>query len=290
MNYLEALSSVPQKSNPLIYGDYFYYVEIKNGTRTQYRIPLTGGEPERVFEEDNVIIKTIINDRFYGIFFDIEPRTTLDDNIDRDKMHYFRSDMNYENVEVLPEMLDFFSIPVTENIMPQTNAILDADGEYIYVLYQMKVWARPDTDINAEPILLSDMSEKIPSEMSALTWEKLWYNDGVIYTVINTGQYDRSTLDSNGFSNPTQWYEKSTFYSFDIRTGECRSWDISSQVYLVTEILYADDKYVYAKGRYVHEDNRAIQGVTMRLTLDTMRYEVILPDSFLEYSVDTTTD
>ena len=55
-----------QRSEPLIYRDYLYYVELKSGTRTQYRITLSGGEPERVFEKDNIVIRTIINDRFYG--------------------------------------------------------------------------------------------------------------------------------------------------------------------------------------------------------------------------------
>ena len=63
--------------------------------------------------------------------------------------------------------------------------------------------------------------------------------------------------------------------------------DISNQNYLIDEILYADGRYIYALGRYVHDDNRAQQGVTMRLTLDTMRYEVILPDRFWEYSAKT---
>ena len=85
-----------------------------------------------------------------------------------------------------------------------------------------------------------------------------------------------------------QWYETSALYSFDIRTGECKEFTISSQNHLIDKILYADDKYVYAEGTYIHNDNRAQQGATMRLTLDTMRYEVILPDIFWEYSAETT--
>ena len=286
--FLEAFSTAPRKSNPLIYGDHFYYSEIKNGTRTQYRIPLTGGEPERVFEEDNIIIKTIINDKFYGIRYDIDPENPEEVIRDRDRIHYFRSDMNYENIETLPEILDFFSLVSEENKRINTNAILDADEENIYVLYQKKIWAIPDADIHAEPVLLSDPGEKLPSDLPKLTWDRMWYNDGFLYIIINTNQYNRPTLDSNGFSNPTQWYESSTLYSFDISTGECKTWDIKNQSYLIMEILYADDKYVYAIGRYVHEDNRAVQGVTIRLTLDTMRYEVILPDRFWEYSAETT--
>ena len=284
MGFLEALSSAPQKSNPFIYEDYFYYTELKDGTRTQYRVSLDGGEPERVFKEDNIIVKTIINDRFYGIRYEKD-----EDN--NDQMYYFRSDMNYENVETLPEILDFFSLPFEENIRTKTNAILDADKEYIYLLHQMKVWAIPDSDINAEPILLLDMGEKIPTDLPSLTWDRLWYNEGVIYAVINTGQYGRALLDAQGnLKSSQQWYEKSMLYSFDIRTGECRVLDISNSNYFLTDILYADAKYVYAKGRYAHNDNRGIEGVTIRLTLETMRYEVILPDRFWEYSAETTSE
>jgi hypothetical protein len=77
-------------------------------------------------------------------------------------------------------------------------------------------------------------------------------------------------------------------YSFDIGTGECRSWDISSQNYLLSYILYADSEYVYGISKYAHDDGRGKGSVTIRLTLDTMRYEVILPDGFLEDSAETT--
>ena len=287
--YLEARSSAPQRSNPLVYRDYFYYVELKDGTRTQYRIPLEGGEPERVFEEDNIIIKTIINDRFYGIKYDVDPENPENFITDREKIHYFRSDMNYENVETLPEILDFFELPIGENFRPVSNVILDSDREYIYVLNQKKIWAIPDYDITAEPILLSDIEGKIPLDLPSLSIYKTWYNDGVLYTVLNTDQYNRSLLDRQGNStSSTQWYEISTLYSFDIRTGECNSLDISSPSYLITDILYADEKYVYGEGRYAHDDGRGESGLTMRLTLDTMRYEVILPDDFFEYSAETT--
>ncbi|MBQ8259932.1 MAG: hypothetical protein IJY97_10270, partial [Clostridia bacterium] len=49
----------PRRSELFVYKDYLYYVETRSGVRTQYRISLEGGEPERVFEEDNVIIRTI---------------------------------------------------------------------------------------------------------------------------------------------------------------------------------------------------------------------------------------
>lgn len=280
--YHEALSSTPRKSNPLVYKDYFYYSEINNGTRIQYRVPLTGGSPERVFAEDDIIVKTIINDRFYGIRYETDEENNT-------QMYYFRSDMNYENVEPLPEILDLFSLPNKENWRLRLNVLLDADADYLYVLDDMKAWKIPDSDIHAEPILLSDMSEKLPTDLPRLTWDSLWYNDGVIYAVINTDLYNRSLLNFQGnFNSSTQWYEKSMLYSFDIRTGECRSWDISSQNYLLLYILYADSEYVYGISQYAHDDGRGIGSVTVRLTLDTMRYEAILPDYFLEYSTETT--
>ena len=276
--YHEALRSTPRKSNPLVYKDYFYYSEINNGTRTQYRIPLTGGEPERVFEEDDIIVKTIINDKYFGIRYE-------KDEEDKTQMYYFRSDMNYENVELLPEILDLFSLPTKQNLRLMSKVLFDADADYLYVLDDMKVWKIPDSDIHAEPILMSDMTEKLPTDLDKTAWESLWYNDGVIYAVINTGTYDRY-LKGN-LVTATQWYEKSMLYSFDIGTGECRSWDISSQNYLLSYILYADSEYVYGKIQYAHDDGRG-KSVTMRLTLDTMRYEVILPDGFLEDSAETT--
>ena len=280
--YMNAVGSKPTRKDPFIYRDYFYYYEIKNGARTQYRIPLTGGNPERVFEEYNIIVKTIINDRFYGIRYE-------KDDEDNTQMYYFRSDMNYENVEALPEILDFFELPNKDNLRLTANIILDADQEFIYVMHDMKFWKIPDSDINAEPILLSDMTEKLPSELPDLTWDRLWYNNGVFYTVLNTNKYQRSVLNAQGNTIPSiGWYERSTLYSFDIRTGECNTCDMSNPSYLICRINYADDKDVYAEGKYVHDDNRAIQGVTMRLTLDTMRYEVILPDRFWEYSAETT--
>lgn len=286
--YLEAISSAPQKSEPLVYGDHLYYVELKNGVRTQYRILLEGGEPERVFDEDNIIIKTIINDRFYGIRYEnVDPNDPWEALLDRDNLNYFRSDMNYENIEDLPEILDFFTLRGEDHFTPKSNTILYADADYIYVLNGMKVWKISDSDIYAEPIMLSDMEGKVPYEQSADLWQTSWYNDGYIYTVLNIGLQGRSLLDQNGFANSMQWYESSTLYSFNIETGECSSVDISSQSYLITKILYADGEYVYGEGRYAHDDGRGIQGVTIRLTLDTMRYEVILPDRFFEYSAET---
>ena len=286
MEYLEIKKSIPKRSELLVYGNYLYYVEIKNGVRTQYRISLEGGEPERVFEEDNVIIRTIINDRFYGIKYDINGATEENDILPtRDQIHYFRSDMNYENIESLAENMEFFTLlsdDVTNNFI-----ILEADEEFIYTMRGTKILAFSDSDINAEPILLSDMEGKIPGDLPAMSWIKWNYYDGTVYCVVNTGIYKRELLDINGFETSRQWYESSILYSFDIRTGECKELDISNENYLIDEIFYADDKYVYAEGRYVHDDNRVIQGVTMRLTLDTMRYEVILPDRFWEYSAET---
>ena len=52
--------------------------------------------------------------------------------------------------------------------------------------------------------------------------------------------------------------------------------------------LWTDKDYIpVGKGRYIHHDNRSDMGYSMRLTLDTMRYEVILPERFLEYSAET---
>ena len=277
-----------RRSDPLIYRDYLYYVELKSGTRTQYRIPIAGGEPERVFNEDNIIIKTIINDRFYGVRYDGDMGNSINTTGDRDKIHYFRSDMNYENIETLPEMLDFFELPKKERLSPTSNVILDADADYIYVLHDTKVWKIPDSDINAEPILMSDMGKHIPSDLP-VSIERSWYNDGVIYTVIDTDQYNRDLLNKKGeLAKPTQWYKSSTLYSFDIKTGECGVTDMSNETYLVTDIFYADSEYLYAKCSYAHHDGRGIQGLTIRLTLDTMRYEVILPEIFNIEIADTT--
>ena len=278
----------PRRSELFVYKDYLYYVETRSGVRTQYRISLEGGEPERVFEEDNVIIRTIINDRFYGIRYDANDWTPEEDVLPtRDQIHYFRSDMNYQNVEPLHEKLEFFSL-LSDDI---TNGliILEADEEFIYAKRGTKIFAFSDSDMNAEPILLSDMEGKIPSDLPSPSPTCWSYNDGTVYSVINTGRYERKALDRYGTNErKMSWYESSTLYSFDIRTGECKELDISNSNYLIDKILYADDKYVYAEGTYIHNDNRAQQGATMRLTLDTMRYEVILPDIFWEYSAETT--
>ena len=162
--YHEALRSTPRKSNPLVYKDYFYYSEINNGTRTQYRIPLTGGEPERVFEEDDIIVKTIINDKYFGIRYE-------KDEEDKTQMYYFRSDMNYENVKLLPEILDLFSLPTKQNLRLMSKVLFDADADYLYVLDDMKVWKIPDSDIHAEPILMSDMTEKLPTDLDKNAWD-----------------------------------------------------------------------------------------------------------------------
>lgn len=279
--------SKPQRNELFVYKDYLYYVETISGVRVQYRISLEGGEPERVFEEDNVIIRTIINDRFYGIKYDVNAATEEVDVLPtRDQIHYFRSDMNCENIEPLPQKLEFFTLLSDNN----TNnlIILDADEDYIYTKRGTKILAFSDSDINAEPILLSDTEGKIPTDLPSGTYPCWSYNDGIVYSVINTDHFKRKVLDRYGMHEKNMsWYESSTIYSFDIRTGECKVLDISNSNYIIDKILYADDKYVYAEGSYVHEDNRAQQGVTMRLTLNTMRYEVILPDSFLEYSAET---
>ncbi|MGM9641649.1 MAG: hypothetical protein ACI3XI_00425 [Eubacteriales bacterium] len=280
----ESSPSKPKRNELLVYKDYFYYVETRNGVRVQYRISLEGGEPERVFEEDNVIIRTIINDRFYGIKYDVDDWTPEQGQLPtRDQIHYFRSDMNYENVEPLPEKLQFFSL--FSDIATNDFIILDADGDYIYTKRGTKILAFSDSDIYAEPILISDTEGKIPTDLPSLSIVSRGYSDGIIFSVINSGLYNRMVYDYSGTmtKNP-QWYESSTLYSFDIRTGECRVLDMSDQKYLLEEVYYADDKYVYGRGSYVHDDNRCIQSVNIRLTLDTMRYEVLLPDYFREYS------
>ena len=279
-----------KRSDPLVYKDYFYYVELQCGIRTQYRVSLEGGEPERVFKEDNIVIKTIINDRFYGVRYTDDIGEHINTVKDRDKMHYFRSDMNYQNVEPLPEILDYFYLPVGDNFDLRTNVILDADGEFIYVLNEKKVWALPDSDINAEPFLLLDLEEKISFDLQSTEHYEACYEDGVIYSFLGTGTYNRALLDENGFNKGVQWKEKVTFYSFDIKTGECKSWNISSENYLITEIQYADDKYVYAVGKHLYEDGRVVQGVTMRLTLGSARYEALLSPYFLNYYAETASE
>lgn len=279
-----------ERSESFIYRDYLYYVELKSGVRIQYRIPISGGEPERVFEEDNIIIRTIINDRFYGIRYDSDIGADISIKNDKDKMYYFRSDMNYENIEPLPEILDYFWLQCDRNLFSVTsNSIICADGEFIYVLDDMKIWKIPDSDIYAEPILIVDMEGIIPKKQSADIWQELLYNDGVLYILSHEGLYERDLLSYFGtpLERPAQWYESSTLYCFDVITGECRSFDISNENYFITDILYADGEYLYGKGRYVHHDNRSEMGYSMRLTLDTMRYEVILPERFLEYSAET---
>lgn len=279
-----------ERSESFVYRDYLYYVELKSGVRTQYRIPISGGEPERVFEEDNIIIRTIINDRFYGIRYDSDIGEKIDIKSDQDKMYYFRSDMNYENVEPLPEILDYFWLQCDDKLFSVTsNSIICADGEFIYVLEDMKIWKIPDSDINAEPILVLDMEGTVPTYLTSDVWQDLWYNDGILYILSHEGLYERDLLSYFGQPDerPSQWYESSTLYCFDVITGECRSFDISNENYFITEILYADGEYLYGKGRYVHHDNRSEMGYSMRLTLDTMRYEVILPDRFTKYSGET---
>ena len=279
-----------ERSESFIYRDYLYYVELKSGVRIQYRIPISGGEPERVFEEDNIIIRTIINDRFYGIRYDSDIGADISIKNDKDKMYYFRSDMNYENVEPLPEILDYFWLQCDDKLFSVTsNSIICADGEFIYVLEDMKIWKIPDSDINAEPILVLDMEGTVPTYLTSDVCQDLWYNDDILYILSHEGFYERDLLSYSGQPNkrPSQWYESSTLYCFDVITGECRSFDISNENYLITEILYADGEYLYGKGRYVHHDNRSDGGYSMRLTLDTMRYEVILPERFLEYSAET---
>ena len=280
--------SKPKRNELFVYKDYLYYVETISGVRVQYRISLEGGEPERVFEEDNVIIRTIINDRFYGIKYDVNAATEEVDVLPtRDQIHYFRSDMNYENVEPLPQKLEFFTLLSDNN----TNSliILDADEDYIYTKRGTKILAFSDSDINAEPILLSDTEGKIPDDLPSGIFPCWSYNDGIVYSVINTDHFKRKALDRYGMNEKNMsWYESSTLYSFDIRTGECKVQDISNSNYIINKILYADGKYVYAEGSYIHSDNRAQEGVTIRLTLETMRYEAILPDIFWEYSAETT--
>ena len=275
-----------KRSDPLVYKDYFYYVQLQSGIRTQYRVSLEGGEPERVFEEDNIVIKTIINDRFYGVRYDDDIGEQPGIVEDGEKMHYFRSDMNYGNVEPLPEILDYFYLPIGDNFDLRSNVILDADSEFIYALSEKKVWALPDSDINAEPVLLLDLEEKISFELQRTENYEGWYNGGVIYAFLGTDQYVRALLDENGFNKSVQWDKNVMFYSFDIKGGECKSWNISSETYLITEIQYADDKYVYAVGKYVHDDGRRMEKVTMRLTLDTVRYEALLSPYFLNYSAE----
>ena len=289
LDLLETLKATPKRSEFLVYGNYLYYVEMKNGVRTQYRISLGGGEPERIFEEDNIIIRTIINDKLFGIRYEnVDPNDPWEVLQDRDNINYFRSDMNYENIEPLPEKIEFFALPGDDNFVAGGIAILDADEDYIYFTNGKKVWALHDSDIYAEPILLSDMGDIIPYEVSIDLQQTACYSEGSIYAVVNFDMYQRSLLDSNGYpTSPTQWYGESMFYCFDIKTGEYRLLDISNDNYIMTTILYSDGKYVYGEGSYAHDDGRGIQGVTMRLTLDTMRYEVILPEHFTKYSAET---
>ncbi|MBQ8259934.1 MAG: hypothetical protein IJY97_10280 [Clostridia bacterium] len=275
-----------KRSDPLVYKDYFYYVQLQSGIRTQYRVSLEGGEPERVFEEDNIIIKTIINDRFYGVRYDDDIGEQPGIVADRDKMHYFRSDMNYSKVEPLPEILDYFYLPIGDNFDLRSNVILDADSESIYVLSEKKVWALPDSDIYAEPVLLLDLEEKISFDLQRTENYEGWYGGGAIYAFLGTGTHQRALLDENGFNKSVQWDKNVTFYSFDIKSGECKSRDISNETYLITEIQYADSKYVYARGKYLHDDGRAVQGVTIRLTLETLKYETLLSPYFLNYSAE----
>lgn len=271
-----------KRANPLVYKGYLYYVQIRCGKFTQYRVSLKGGNPERVFEADNIIIKTIINDKIYGVRYDDGIGEQPGLASDREKMHYFRSDMNDENIESLPETLDYYRLTTDDVFNLQTRVLLDADSEFIYVLDERKVWAIPESDINAEPVLLLDLEEKISFDLERGESYRALYADGVIYAYLGTGSYTRNLLNEEGYKKEFKWKEKMTFCSLNIKTGECKSRDISNENYLLIDMHYADDNYIYGLSNYLHEDGRVIQGVTTRLTLDTMRYEVILPPRFLE--------
>lgn len=275
----------PLRSEQLVYKDYYYYVELKGGVRTQYRISLEGGEPERVFEEDNIIIRTIINDRFYGIRYEnVDPDDPWGILTGGNSISYFRSDMNYENVEALPDKLSNFRL-VNDNLelRPEGHAILDADEEFLYVMYDNKIWKIPDSDINAEPTMLSDFEDKLPLKDS---FRRTWYNDGVLYVIRHGEQYERELYNVVGILNPkAKWFGTTTLYIFNIRTGECVTHDLSSETYSASQILYADSDYLYVSGSYVHDDSREISGLIMRITLETMRYEFTIPSYFWDYSV-----
>lgn len=273
-----------KKANVFIYGDYLYFSQKSGDEYVQYRATLASGKVERVFDQNNIVVKTIINNKYYGMIYsddskDISSRPNGD-------TVYFRSDMNYENIEALPEMFEFFSTP-GDDFLIRATAILDADEQNIYVLYQQKIWAIADENIYDEPRLISCIEDQVLEDYIDEI-NSSYYKDGKLYFVFRRDPYDRKLLNAKGEDQRRQWWSSSHFYSFDIMTGELCSWDISSQQGTIRELYYADGKYIYGKGIYVHQDGRSIDGLIMRLNLETMEFESKIYPEFFDHMLDTT--
>lgn len=255
MAYLQSLTNYPHKNNMMVYEDYVYYSMLVDDEYLAYRVSLDGGEPERLFENDSVIIRTIVNDRFYGVKFNAGA-----DN--RDNVSYFRCDLNFENFETLPEIFtDFRGV---SRGMLNGSAIVGVDGQNIYMQQGRKLWMLSDEDIYAPATMVADLSY-IPDKFP------LCYTDGTyIYALCLLSSYER--FDNN--NRRYQWFESSELFTIDMHTGEYTVLDISNDTYLFTQIYYMDEKYVYGQGRIVDEDGSFKESL-MRLTIDTMKFEFI---------------
>lgn len=277
LEYLKNMTNSPDKYSMLVYKDYLYYSMLVDDDYISYRLPLVGGEPERVFTQDSVIIKTIINDRFYGIKFN--------SGNDFDDVVFFRCNMDLSNFEILPAILTDFSVLNTTTTAGFYNTILGADDQYIYIISDRKLWALSDSDINVSATVLADLAEVLPDTASASVG--IFGNGNTAYILSNENVYRRDLHSAEGRPKKEQWYETSKLYCLNIKTGTCTSTTLTDSSYLFLDIFFADDEYVYGYGKYVHEDGRFTYSI-IRLTLDNMKYEVLLADSFLSYTSDTT--
>lgn len=279
--------SAGPKTNLFIYGDHLYYSQKVGSTYIQYRVSLDDGVTERVFEQDNIIIKTILNNKYYGVIYKSEIQVATP--LTNDDVTYFRSDMDYQNVETLPEMMWFFYTP-EEKFIIRATAILDADEQSIYVLQDHKIWAFSDADIYAEPKMVFDMEV-----FNLGKWQESqsssWYRDGMLHFIWNYTHSSRVLLDQYGSGQVSRgWYKTSHLYSINIMTGEYEVTDIATDTAQFRDIFFIDDKYLYGEGVYAHYDGRSDYSVLMRLNLDTLECEPKLCEEFLAYTPETTVD
>lgn len=244
-------------SDPMIYDGYVYYYQKYESYGTQWRVPIRGGTPERVFEHDNIILCDIIDDKYY----------INDQNENTSESGYFVMSFDLAQCEAYPEYW-------------KNNEPFWFDEQYGYVAAGGDIYKFDKNNIQSPPELLFSVKDKFPS---ATFINSEVFNETVYY-IYSDDMHRETYTYGNDMSEKYQVFDTIIFGSYNVVTARDVSIDIKNErIVAVQNLLYADEKYVYLcitdqtaiDKKISTGQNIIIHNKLCRITLEEMKYEYI---------------
>ena len=243
-------------TSPLLYDGYIYYYKAIESVGAQWRVAVSGGNPERVFEQDNIKINDIIDGKYYVSGLTVTGTRG-----------YSRVNPDLTEAENLP---DYW----------KTALPFYFDEQFGYIAVQDKIYKFDKNNISAEPELLLSIRENTSESSRIISL----CNASSLHYILLDDLKQQSYTSYSGVDEKYQEYGIITYGTYDVSTGEHKKIDLKTEYLLnVNDLLYADGDYIYLKcaNKYAVEINmtseqKASVGLTLcRITLEEMKYEYI---------------